>query len=335
MKVLSLFFLSLLGLALAHIRINSVNQVAGSTSARNKGQFDASQNHCGTPQGRGANGYTIHKPGSEMTVVWELNNHPPAGVFEIIFSNVSDTQLLPGQATPMKIAPDVPHTGPGVYQSTFKLPKVACTECSVQIWHTHYNWGGCHDHRLVPDGAVYSSSTNKITCQSGTLKNGACSSGSSSKSNNASKTAGKFFLGLFLFLLIAAFLAALIFGALVVARRKGKLPDGKVSTFVEKGEKKLRLDRIGGGSSTPNQPAAQSHQPPQQQATPTPTAPPATKTSTRIGSLKIGATVQAQYSADGKFYPATVVDLQNGQVLVQYIGFEGSSEWVPYAFVRA
>jgi len=327
--------------ASAHMKLNTANGVAGSKAARNGGTFNASPDVCGQGGARGANGFTTYKPGEKVTLVWEENSHAVTGVFQTIFSEKSDTQLQPNDKSPdVKLANDVKHNGAGTYSSSFSLPKdVSCTSCSIQVWHTGLNWGTCHDIRIVPDGASFNADTNKIECKSGKLEGGKCSGSSSSsksKKAKAAKGAGDFFLGLFLFLLIVSVIAALVFGALVVARRKGKLPAGKVSDFVEKGERKLRLDRIGNSSSStpqarenpPVNVAAASHP---AQTTQTPGSPP----KPNKGALRIGAKVQARYSGDGKFYPGTVTDMQNGQVLVQYNDFGGDSEWLPYNSVKA
>jgi len=324
--------------ASAHMKLNKANDLTGATAARNGGTFNASPDVCGQGGARGANGYTTYKPGQKVTLVWEENGHPATGNFETIFSEKSDTELQPNDKTPdVKLANDVKHNGAGTYTSSFTLPKdVACASCSIQVWHTGLNWGTCHDIRIIPEGAKFNADSNTIECKSGKLDGGKCSGSSSSsqsKKDKAAKGAGDFFLGLFLFILIVSVIAALVFGALVVARRKGKLPAGKVSDFVEKGERKLRLDRIGNSSSAPQA----RENPPVSAAAATTQAPVAARPGSPLkqGALRIGAKVQARYSGDGKFYPGTVTDMQNGQVLVQYNDFGGDSEWLPYNSVKA
>jgi len=54
----------------------------------------------------------------------------------------------------------------------------------------------------------------------------------------------------------------------------------------------------------------------------------------KIGGRKMGDTVQAKYSLDGKFYPAVIDDIQHGYYLVHYPSFPSYQEWVPLADVK-
>lgn len=54
----------------------------------------------------------------------------------------------------------------------------------------------------------------------------------------------------------------------------------------------------------------------------------------KIGGRKMGDTVQAKYSLDGKFYPAVIDDIQHGYYLVYYPSFQSYQEWVPLADVK-
>jgi hypothetical protein len=50
--------------------------------------------------------------------------------------------------------------------------------------------------------------------------------------------------------------------------------------------------------------------------------------------FSVGSTVQAQYSGDGKYYKAVIVDFKNGQYLVQYPEYANSQEWRPANSIR-
>ena len=50
-------------------------------------------------------------------------------------------------------------------------------------------------------------------------------------------------------------------------------------------------------------------------------------------TFAIGSLVSAQYSADGKYYPATIMDISGNQYLVKYTQYN-EQEWRPQTVIR-
>jgi hypothetical protein len=50
--------------------------------------------------------------------------------------------------------------------------------------------------------------------------------------------------------------------------------------------------------------------------------------------VRVGQTVTAQYSADGKWYRAVVDAIQDGRILVRYVDFGNDIEWLPPAAIK-